>query len=129
MQGLDASPEAERARRYLCDLDVGFLGELRHQEVLAVFLGVDLHVQVQPGDGRLRTQVPVQRLWGDRAERSLPTLGSTPTPSPPPPPANLQHVELRLLDAVHVAGSVCDVGEVKNLGRVNFLQRKKCLVR
>lgn len=51
--------------RYLCDLDVRLLGELRLQEVLAVFLGFDLSVQLQPADGRLRTQIPVQRLQDD----------------------------------------------------------------
>lgn len=51
--------------RYLCDLDVRFLGELRHQEVLSVRLGFDLRVQLQPGDRRLRTQIPVQRLKDD----------------------------------------------------------------
>lgn len=48
--------------QYLCDLDVGFLGELRNQEVLAVLLGVHLHVEVEPGDGGLGTKVPVQGL-------------------------------------------------------------------
>lgn len=47
---------------YLCDLDVRFLGELRHQEVLSVLLSLDLSVQLQPRDWRLRTQIPVQRL-------------------------------------------------------------------
>lgn len=48
--------------QYLCDLDVGFLGELWNQEVLSILLGVHLHVEVEPGDGGLGTQVPIQRL-------------------------------------------------------------------
>ena len=47
---------------YLCDLDVGVLRELGHEEVLTVLLGLHLGVELQPGDGRLWTQVPVQRL-------------------------------------------------------------------
>lgn len=54
-----------RCVTYLCDLDVHFLGELRNQEVLSVRLGVHLRVQLQPGDWRLRTQIPVQRLQDD----------------------------------------------------------------
>lgn len=49
----------------LRDLDVHLLGKLRHQEVVSVSLGVDLHVQLEPGDGRLRTEVPLQRLQGE----------------------------------------------------------------
>lgn len=48
--------------QYLCDLNVSLLGKLRDQEVASVLLGVHLHVEVEPGDGGLWTQVPVQCL-------------------------------------------------------------------
>lgn len=50
---------------HLCDLDVLLLRKLWNQEVLftTVFLlSFHLSVQLQPGDGRLRTEVPVQCL-------------------------------------------------------------------
>lgn len=56
--------------QYLCDLNVGFLGELRNQEVVSILLGVHLHVKVEPGNGGLGTQVPVQSLEGRNQERS-----------------------------------------------------------
>ena len=62
-----------RCVTYLCDLDVGFLGELRNQEVLSVRLGFHLRVQLQPGDGRLRTQIPVQRLQEDTKNTQVST--------------------------------------------------------
>ena len=47
---------------YLCHLDVGVLRELGHEEVFIALLGLHLGIELQPGDGRLWTQVPVQRL-------------------------------------------------------------------
>lgn len=35
---------------------------------------------------------------------------------------HLQHVELRLLDVPHVAGTVRDVGELEDFGWVDFLK-------
>lgn len=64
---------------YLGDLDVRVLGELRNQEVLVVFLGIDLSVEFQPGDGRLWTQVPVESLHDRRCYRLLSDRRSTPT--------------------------------------------------
>lgn len=59
--------------QYLCDLDVGFLGKLRNQEVVSVLLGVHLHVEVEPGDGGLGTQVPVQCLQEEDKEGAVST--------------------------------------------------------
>lgn len=53
--------------QYLSDLNVGLLGELRNQKVAAVLLGLNLHVEVKPGDGGLWTQVPVQCLKEEQA--------------------------------------------------------------
>lgn len=53
--------------QYLSDLNVGLLGELRNQKVAAVLLGLNLHVEVKPGDGGLWTQVPVQCLKEEEA--------------------------------------------------------------
>ena len=54
--------------RYLCDLDVRLLAELRNQEVLSVRLSFDLSVKLQPRDRSLWTQVPVQRLQEEEEE-------------------------------------------------------------
>lgn len=69
---------------YLRDLDVQFLRELRNQEVLLVRLGFHLSVQLQPADGRLGTEAPVQRLGGrsrhkdPRQRRETGTTSKTP---------------------------------------------------
>lgn len=115
-------------RSYLCDLDVGVRAELRDEEVLLVPLGFDLSVQLQPRDGRLRTQVPLQRLRVacvcTRSVISQRILKRSRCWLTRP---HLQHEELRLLDVPRVTGAVRHVGKLEDFGWVNFLLSIKTL--
>lgn len=85
---------------HLCDLDVGFLRELRNEEISIILQRVHLGVELQPRDDRLRTELPLQRL---------------------------QHHKLFSKNLLLIAGPVRHISKLLELWRVNLLLNRHIL--
>lgn len=82
---------------HLCDLDVGFLRELRNEEISIILQRVHLGVELQPRDDRLRTELPLQRL---------------------------QYHKLFSKNLLLIAGPVRHISKLLEFWRVNFLSNR-----
>lgn len=88
---------SQELKSHLCDLDVVFLRELRNEEISIVLRRVHLGVELQPGDDRLRTELPLQRL---------------------------QYHKLFSKNLLLVAGTVRHISKLLELWRVNLLSNR-----
>lgn len=58
---------------YLCDLCEGFLGVFGDEQLVGVLQVSHLHVHIEPGDGSLWAEAPVQ-LLGENRTRGQPAV-------------------------------------------------------